>query len=243
VAENKPLLVIFAGPNGSGKSTVTDAARRYDEGFPSIYINADDIAKERNIGVYEAALEATRQREACISKKQSFAMETVMSTPEKIELMREAKREKYHVHLEYVTTQSPTINLDRIHNRVLDGGHDVPEEKTLSRYDRSIQLLPEAMKTADTARVYNNSFEHPLLIAEKTKNYEILIYPQPFPSRWNAQKIMKLIGTEKATIISPDLRKKSTTITDISSSRTKKSNVLRKASPERCRRVSCFHNQ
>ena len=171
---------------------------RYDEGFPSIYINADDIARERNIGAYEAALEAVRQREACIANGQSFAMETVMSTPEKIDFMREAKRQGYHIHLEYVTTQSPTINLDRIHNRVLDGGHDVPEEKTLSRYDRSITLLPEAMETADTARVYNNSFENPLLIAEKTENHQILVYPQPSPSRWNAEKIMKLIGTETA---------------------------------------------
>lgn len=52
MAEQKPLLVIFAGPNGSGKSTITDAVRRYDEGFPSIYINADDIARERNIDAY-----------------------------------------------------------------------------------------------------------------------------------------------------------------------------------------------
>jgi predicted ABC-type ATPase len=222
VAEQKPLLVIFAGPNGSGKSTITDAVRRYDEGFPSIYINADDIAREHNIGAYEAAIEAARQREDCIANGLSFAMETVMSKPEKIELMRQAKREGYHVHLEYVTTQNPTINLDRIHNCVLDGGHDVPEEKTLSRYDRSMKLLPEAMEASDTARVYNNSFENPLLIAEKTRNHEIVIYPQPSPSRWNVQKIMKLIGVENASIVHPDFRKGEATITNISSGRTKK---------------------
>jgi len=222
VAEQKPLLVIFAGPNGSGKSTITDAVRRYDEGFPSIYINADDIAREHNIGAYEAAIEAARQREDCIANGLSFAMETVMSKPEKIELMRQAKREGYHVHLEYVTTQSSTINLDRIHNRVLDGGHDVPEEKTLSRYDRSTKLLPEAMEAVDTARVYNNSFENPVLIAEKTKNHEIVLYPQPSPSRWNVQTIMKLIGVENATIVPPDFRKEGATITNISSSRPRK---------------------
>lgn len=200
-------------------------------GFPPLYINADDIARGRNIGDYEAALEAVRQREAFLAKRQSFAMETVMSTPEKIDFMREAKRQGYHVHLEYV---SPTINLERIHNRVLDGGHDVPEEKTLSRYDRSITLLPEALKTADTARVYNNSFENPILIAEKTGNHQILVYPQPSPSRWNAEKIMKLIGTEKADIIPADLENKSATVTHISSNRTK-NNVVRKISPKYCR--------
>jgi predicted ABC-type ATPase len=67
VAENKPLLVIFAVPNGSGKSTLIEAARRYGEDFPSIYINADDIGRERNVGPYEAAVEAERQRQVCSS--------------------------------------------------------------------------------------------------------------------------------------------------------------------------------
>ena len=222
MVKSKPLLIIFAGPNGSGKSTFIEAARRYREDFPSIYINADDISRERNEGPYEAAVEAERQRQACIAKRQSFAMETVMSTPEKIELMGEAKAVGYHVHLEYVTTESPTINLGRIHNRVLDGGHNVPEEKTLSRYNRSMKLLPEAIKAVDTARVYNNSLKNPLLIAEKTRNHAILIYPQPPPSRWNVRKIMTLIGAEDALIIPSDLLKKRAQIMDITSSRKKK---------------------
>lgn len=136
-----------------------------------------------------------------MAKRQPFAMETVMSTPDKIKLMREAKAAGYHVHLEYITTQSPAINLDRIRNRVLDRGHNVPEGKTLARYDRSMKLLPKAIKTADTARIYNNSLERPLLIAEKTTNQGVLIYPQEPPSRWDEQKIMKLIGIEDAIII------------------------------------------
>ena len=215
--EHKPLLIVFAGPNGSGKSTVTEAARRYDEAFPSLYINADDIAREQGMGAYDAALEAARQREACIAKRQSFAMETVMSTPEKVELMRQAKREGYHVHLEYITTQHPAINVDRIHNRVLDGGHDVPSEKILSRYDRSMKLLAGAIETTDTARIYNNSFESPVLIAEKSRDHEILIYPRPSPSRWNARRIMKLIGIKDATIIPENVRKGKATVSDISS--------------------------
>lgn len=205
MSETKPLLIVFAGPNGSGKSTITDAIRRYTEDFPSLYINADDI--ERNLGIetLEAAVEADRQRKDCIARRQTFAMETVMSTPDKIELMREAKASGYHVHLEYITTESPAINLDRIRNRVLDGGHDVPEEKTLSRYDRSMTLLPEAIRTADTARIYNNSFENPLLVAEKKGDQDIIIYAQKQPSRWNEQKIIKLIGMENVkTTLNPE---------------------------------------
>lgn len=222
MVEQKPLLVIFAGPNGSGKSTITDAARRYSEGFPSRYINADIIAREHHIGAYEAALEAARQRETSIAKRQSFAMETVMSTPEKIDLMRIARQQGYHVHLEYITTESPVINLDRIRNRVVDGGHDVPEEKTVSRYDRTMSLLPKAIKTADTARVYNNSFENPVLIAEKARDQKILIYPQPTPSRWNTEKIIRLLGTEDVVIVTADLEKKGATITPLSSTPTRK---------------------
>ena len=191
-----PLLVIYAGPNGSGKSTITEGDLM-GRGFPDLYINADDIAGEQNIGAYEAAVEAARIRRAALDAGVSFAMETVMSTPDKIEFMKEAKHKGYRVHLEYITTQDPDLNVLRVHGRVLAGGHDVPEDKILSRYDRSMRLLPEAVKIADSATIYNNSFDDPIIIAEKTLAAGIVIYPRQPPSRWNEGAILKLLGIKK----------------------------------------------
>lgn len=200
----RPLLVVYAGPNGSGKSTITeeDISGR---GFPDLYINADDIAREQKIGAYEAAVEAARIRRAALDARISFAMETVMSTPDKIEFMREAKGKGYRVHLEYITTQDPDLNVLRVHDRVLDGGHDVPDDKILSRYDRSMKLLPKAVEIADSATIYNNSFDDPIVIAEKTVAAGIVIYPRQPPSRWSEREILKLLGIKDAVVVMPSL--------------------------------------
>lgn len=190
----KPLLIVFAGPNGSGKSTLAEEMRARDPGFPSLYINADDIAREKTIGPREAAVEAARQRAEAVARRESFASETVMSTVENIDFLKDAKGAGYEIALVYITTQSRNINLRRIETRVKTGGHDVPPEKTASRYDKSMAFLADALGIADTATIYNNSFENPLLIAEKTKAGQLVIYPQEPPSIWNVERIRKLLG-------------------------------------------------
>jgi predicted ABC-type ATPase len=197
-----PLLVIYAGPNGSGKSTITEEDLS-SRGFPDLYINADDIGRQQNMGAYEAAIEAARIRRAALDAGISFAMETVMSTPDKIEFMREAKDKGYRLHLEYITTQDPDLNVLRVRDRVLDRGHDVPENKIISRYGRSMKLLPEALEIADSATIYNNSFDDPIVIAEKTVAAGIVIYPRQPPSRWNEQRILKLLGIKDARLVMP----------------------------------------
>lgn len=206
--QEKPVLVVFAGPNGSGKSSITNEAFQV-AAMPSIYINADDMTKEKlggrdraqlgqaqldHVNV-EAANEADRQRQEAMRAGQSFATETVMSTPAKIELMREAKANGYHVHLIYVTTQDPEINVGRVLDRVEKGGHAVPPEKTKARYQRAMQLLMEAVQVTDTAKIYNNSFDIPILIMEKTSNNEIKPYSNIMSdmySKWVTENVEKV---------------------------------------------------
>jgi predicted ABC-type ATPase len=51
-----------------------------------------------------------------------------MSTPEKVALMSQARARGYDVHLLFVTTEDPEINVQRVTNRVVLGGHDVPAD-------------------------------------------------------------------------------------------------------------------
>jgi predicted ABC-type ATPase len=190
----KPRLYVFAGPNGSGKSTVTAGVYTSLESLPTLYINADEIAAKRNMTAYDAAVEAERQRREALARGLSFVVETVMSTENKIDFLREAKLAGYHVHLEYLTTQDPDINVARVRNRMLAGGHDVPAGKVAARYHRSMSLLKEAIGIVDTARIYNNSLERPILIAEKTRDQRVTLYPQPPPSAWKEERIKELVG-------------------------------------------------
>jgi predicted ABC-type ATPase len=196
VSDQRPVLIIFAGPNGSGKTCFASAAYARSDNLPPLYINADSIAKALFLGAYEAAVQAEKRREYALSIGQSFVMETVMSTRKKVELMREAKKRGYYVRLEYVTTRSPAVNVERIRNRVSDGGHDVPEGKIISRYERSMRLLPEAARIADDVFIYDNSWTEPVCIAERTSGGRWQIYPQPPPGYWTNQRIGRLVGID-----------------------------------------------
>ena len=194
MSEDKPLLVVFAGPNGSGKSTITE---QYFQNIAELpYINADVIAKEKGISSLDAAIEAAKQRTEAIQNKRSFIMETVLSTREKIDFMIKAKAQGYHVRLMYITTQSSSINVDRVQNRVSKGGHAVPVDKTVSRYEKSMNLVAEAANIADSAFIFNNSFEYPVIIAEKNLEKGWSVYPQKPPSLWTEQKINSLLKLE-----------------------------------------------
>jgi predicted ABC-type ATPase len=159
----KPRLVIFGGPNGSGKSTII-AEQQVKPGFPKRYINADDVAKTMFADVQDAdtrnlaaAQEAQRQRFAALESGESFAFETVMSTPGKLALISEAQQRGYHVDLFFVSTRDPSINRDRVKQRVLKGGHSVNPVKIVERYHRCLELLPSAFEMASAAAIVDNS--------------------------------------------------------------------------------------
>lgn len=80
-----------------------------------------------------------------------------MSHRSKVDLFRWARSIGYRTYLYYIATETPQINLDRVALRVANGGHDVPPEKVLHRYYRSLELLPEAIYRSDRAYLFDNS--------------------------------------------------------------------------------------
>ncbi|KYC42305.1 hypothetical protein WA1_20235 [Scytonema hofmannii PCC 7110] len=158
---SQPKLVVFAGPNGSGKSTITNILRE-TANFPANYINPDEIAltlRENNPNrkAYQAAQIAEELRQSYIDQRESFAFETVMSHPSKLKLMKQALMSGYQVELVFVATSNPEININRVRQRVAEGGHDVPADKIRERYNRTIELLPAAVEIANRVRIYDNS--------------------------------------------------------------------------------------
>ncbi len=179
-----PIVLVFAGPNGSGKSTVT-------KGFDIIgeYINADDIKKQTNCTDLEAAQFATALRERATSEKRDFTFETVLSSPRNMELLRNAKAAGYRVEVVFVLTADPQINVERVANRVRNGGHNVPHDKIISRYYKSLDNISELLKIADVMWVVDNSTPRAELILY-SKDQMISVYETPL---WNTEQINKLI--------------------------------------------------
>jgi predicted ABC-type ATPase len=164
----QPVMTVFAGPNGSGKSTLTRRMMR-DLNLGT-YINADDIASEafeaarranlaaKRIDFEEPAFhEAAKRRLGCIDAFQDFAFETVFSHESKVELIRQAKKKGFKVVLYFVTTEKSLLNIERVKKRVREGGHDVPIEKIIARYRRSMANLTPASLEADEITLFDNS--------------------------------------------------------------------------------------
>lgn len=163
---HKPVLIVIAGPNGSGKTTITSKVLHHEWLENAIYINPDAIAQEKfgDWNNQEAVMKSVRYcerlREDCLVQKQSLIFETVLSIPQKIDYIRRAKNNGFFVRLFFVSTNSPSINAARIAKRVMEGGHDVPIPKIISRYQRSIANCAATSKFVDRTYVYDNSIEN-----------------------------------------------------------------------------------
>ena len=162
---HKPVLIVIAGPNGSGKTTVTEQILRHDWMEDAIYINPDIIAQERfgdwnsKEAVAKSIAYCEELREKCLTERQSLIFETVLSREDKVDYIRRAKEAGFFVRLFFVCTKSPMINASRIAKRVMQGGHDVPITKIISRYNLSIANCVDAAKIADRCYIYDNSIE------------------------------------------------------------------------------------
>ena len=171
--KKKPVMCIVAGPNGSGKTTTTEQLLKNEWGADSLYINPDNIAQEQygDWNSADAVLKAaTGQRYECLSNGTDFVFETVFSSAEKMDFLRKAKDAGFFIRIFYVCTESPLININRIAQRYLNGGHEVPISKTISRYYSSLKNISGAIKIADRVYLYDNSTENaaPRLILRTT---------------------------------------------------------------------------
>jgi predicted ABC-type ATPase len=83
----------------------------------------------------------------------------VLSAPDKLSFVEQAKRKGYFIRLFFISTDNPQINAARIAQRVQTGGHDVPISKIISRYYKSMSNCGLLAPIVDRLYVYDNSVE------------------------------------------------------------------------------------
>lgn len=115
---------------------------------------------------YHASVLSDFLRRKLLDLRKSFAFETVMSSPDKVELLREAQTRGFRTYLYYIATESPEINVQRVKNRVAEGGHDVPEAKIVERYHRSLALVSEAIRYSNRAYFFDTSADRAAFIGQ-----------------------------------------------------------------------------
>ncbi len=154
--DRRPVIVALAGPNGAGKTTfyyshLQEAGLRF--------IEPDRLAAELELDPYAAARLADALREQLYQQRESFVFETVFSGPAegKLGFLTRAADNGYNVILCFVGIAGPEISDQRVAMRVSQGGHNVPKNKLLSRFPRTLRNLKTALRQVPHVWIFDNT--------------------------------------------------------------------------------------
>lgn len=229
-----PRLRLIAEPNGSGKTTL--ARYLISQSVPlGQYINPDDIAKyidffatlqsaeallrvvkstisdgsEQFSSTFAAKLAqsiAVGLREEWVEASLSLTYESVMSHESHLGFVDKANEAGFDSYLYYICTSDPVINQERVERRVLAGGHDVPEDKIVSRYEKSLSLLHEMTKKCKRVYFFDNSGSEHTHFAEVTPDGYLDVYEKHFEQvqpLWFVSAVLEKWPRSKVRLASP----------------------------------------
>ena len=186
-----PNLYIIAGPNGAGKTTASFSL------LPDVlhclnFVNADEIARGLSPFAPESvAIQAGKimlQRiDELLLQGVDFAIETTLATRSYVQLVHRAQQLDYKVHLIFFALENEEQAIQRVAQRVSNGGHNIPETDIRRRFKRGIaNLLHLYMPICDSVLVYNNEMTPAKLVARKrTKQDDV---KEVEPNMWNQLK-------------------------------------------------------
>lgn len=177
-----PNLFIIAGCNGAGKTTASYTV------LPEVlhcaeFVNADEIAKglspfnPESMAIPAGKIMLSRIKDL-LSEKLDFAIETTLTTKSYRNFIKKAHSKDYRVSIVFFWLNSPELAINRIAERVRNGGHFVPEDVVRRRYVEGIHNLFDIFcKIVDEYIIIDNSAVPSEVIAE-FKNNTLKIFNQ-----------------------------------------------------------------
>ena len=179
----KKNLYIISGCNGAGKTTASYTV------LPEIlqckeFVNADEIAKGLSpFNPESVAIAAGRimlsRIEDLLNRNETFSIETTLATKSYINLIRKAHDKGYCVHLIFFWLETPELAVQRVAERVSNGGHNIPTDVIQRRYIAGIKnMFNLFMKEVDLWAIYDNSRNPRAIIASGGKTVDFKIYSE-----------------------------------------------------------------
>lgn len=145
------------------------------------FVNADEIARGLSLFQPEkVAISAGRimlnRINELIEKNQNFAFETTLATISYKSKVIQAQQKGYKVTLLFFWLQSVDLAIERVRNRVKEGGHTIDTEIIKSRYSKGIHNLFDIyLPIVDEIVIFDNSNGKPILIAQKEMNNDFVV--------------------------------------------------------------------
>jgi predicted ABC-type ATPase len=175
-------IQIIAGPNGAGKTTfVQNYLDRYvdcDE-----FLNADLIAA--GLSPFAPEREALAASQIFLERlnkleqgARSFALETTLAARSYKDRIRNWKSLGFTVNLMFLWLPSPEFAIQRVAERVIQGGHNIPEPDIRRRYDRGLKnLFNVYLPIVDDVWIMNASVIPPDLVLERLNGKVNILIP------------------------------------------------------------------
>jgi len=166
--EPDKTVVIIAGPNGAGKTTF---ARAFLAQSGMRFINADLIAAGLSPFAPESmALRAGRlmleEIAASTEKNEDFSFETTLSGLGWLRHIRKWRNDGWRVVLYFLALQQVEMAIERVAQRVRQGGHAIPGPVIRRRFVSGLHNFERHYKHAVNAWVYyDNSDDEPRWLA------------------------------------------------------------------------------
>lgn len=173
-----PRLYILSGCNGSGKTTASYTL--LPELFAcSEFVNSDEFAKYLSpFDPGAVSVSASRYMLAKIhyllGKRVDFSIETTLATRSLVRTIQQAKEFGYSVSILYFWVNSPELAIERVHARVLAGGHNIPDETVRRRYKMGLKYFFELYSVLCDDWVLADNSKSPFTIVaegDKTNTY------------------------------------------------------------------------
>ncbi|MEM6814085.1 MAG: zeta toxin family protein [Bacteroidota bacterium] len=159
--------MIIAGPNGAGKSTFSQALLSTHYGIPYAFdwdklfyqrwsaYGSDPAVKE---GVRNSVNETFQtQLEESFSNKISFAYETNFQDQFNIDVIVQANQLGFETRVLFLMLDSPEIAIERVDQRVKEGGHFVEEDTIRFRFEKGLTLLDNYFDLPGKIRLFDTS--------------------------------------------------------------------------------------
>ena len=162
-------IIIIAGPNGAGKTTFAREFLPNEAQCPK-FINADLIAA--GLSPFAPDLVAVKAARLMLEniaelerRSESFAFETTLSGLIYARRIRRWREAGFHVTLFFLSLPEAQMAVDRVAERVRQGGHNVPSDVVYRRYAAGLKNFEQIYREAvDTWAMYDNSGDEPVLI-------------------------------------------------------------------------------
>jgi predicted ABC-type ATPase len=142
-----PEAIVIAGANGAGKTTF--ARELMPALYPDLeFLNGDEVQAEGSPFAHPVAAgrEVLRRLAEAERRRESFAIETTLSSTMYARRMRSWKAWGYRVALHFIELPSEDFAVRRVAIRVAAGGHSVPESDVRRRYHRGLALFEQVYK-------------------------------------------------------------------------------------------------